>query len=433
MNAKKTPLYDWHVRHGANMVEFTGYELPMWYTAGMKEEHLRVLTSCGMFDTSHMSVVRLTGPDIFELLQWCFTKDLTHCIGKNKEPLTPGRCTYGVFLNEAGGVVDDVVLFQLATDVYLAVVNAGMGKHAAKHILNYIDTCEDSCDVVVSDMTDKVGKIDIQGPYSARIMQEVLAEPDKVLEGMIYYSFKGSFDEGPWDTGTVKLSNGTSILLSRSGYTGEFGFEVFVKPENLVGTWELIMAAGEKYGILPCGLAARDSLRGGAVMPLSHQDNGNWRYINNPWPIALPYNADKTGFTKDFLGAKALAGAPPSSYTLPYVGYDVRKITSGDSPAVVVGKDGTVIGIVLTCVTDMGIGRHNGNIYSITSPDKPAGFVPGGLSCGFVKVKYELSPGEIVTLRNARREIKAEITTDIRPGRTAKKSLKEILTYTSIA
>jgi aminomethyltransferase len=427
MAGKKTPLYDWHVGHGAVMASFGGYDMPLWFPAGVKAEHMAVLTACGMFDTSHMAVLRLTGPDIYQLLQRCLSRDLDRCVGKEKAPLSPGRAVYGVFLSEAGGLVDDVIVFQIAPEEYLAVVNSGMGAHTAHHILNYIDTCENSCNVIVSDLTDKVGKIDVQGPLAGLIMKEVLADAGRVLTDMPYFSFKGSIWGGSEHTGEVRLLDGTPVLLSRSGYTGEFGFELFIEPARLTGAWEMIHEAGAKRGLLPCGLAARDSLRAGAVLPLSHQDNGNWRYLGNPWSLALPYDDTGKGFTKDFLGRQALESMPPSYYTQPFVGYDLRKVTAVLSPPVVVDRDNRVIGIVLTCVTDMGIDRVGDRIFSIASPDRPEGFVPKGLACGFVKTNRKLDVGEPLILRNGKREINVVVTDDIRPDRTAREPLAKMM------
>ncbi len=429
MTGKRTPLHQWHKDHGAHIAAFGGYEMPLWYSAGAREEHLCVLTSCGIFDTSHMSILRLTGPDIYRLLQWVYSRDLERCITNNSMPLSYGKCTYGVFLNEAGGVVDDVILFQTGRDEYLAAVNSGMGHEAARHILNYIDTCDGSCNVLISDFTDKIGKIDLQGPYSAHILRDVLDDPDHVFEGMKYFTFKGSFWGDSEQNTHVILKNGTPLMLSRTGYTGEFGFEIFIDPEHLVSTWKLLMDAGKKYDILPCGLAARDSLRVGAVLPLTHQDNGNWRYMKNPWLIALPYDDDKKGFTKDFLGRSALEGAPPSSYTYPFVGFDVRKVSSSSPPAVVIDNSGKVTGIVLSCVTDVAIGWRDDMIYSIASPNKPENFATRGLSCGFIKVYKEMRKGERLYLRDRKREIEIIIVDDIRPDRTARYSITHMLQH----
>ena len=147
--------------------------------------------------------------------------------------------------------------------------------------------------------------MDIQGPLAAKILGRVLADAQAVFAGMPYFSFKGHFDDASPMADAVRLDDGTPILLSRTGYTGEFGFEIFLEPDKIRHLWQRLLVAGESYGIRPCGLAARDSLRAGAVLPLSHQDIGHWPFINHPWPFALPFTADQTGFTKDFIGRTA--------------------------------------------------------------------------------------------------------------------------------
>ncbi|MFQ5841212.1 MAG: aminomethyl transferase family protein, partial [Thermodesulfobacteriota bacterium] len=272
-----------------------------------------------------------------------------------------------------------------------------------------------------------LGKVDVQGAPAARIMWKLLENAEQVLEGMKYFNFKGHFDPKSPYADAVRLADGTPIILSRTGYTGEFGFEIFVAPDRNVGLWEMILEVGDELGIQPCGLAARDSLRTGATLPLSHQDIGPWPFINNPWPFTLPYNAGQTGFTKDFIGRSALENVISPEHTYAFVGYDVRKVAVHEGRPVVLDGDGQEIGVVLSGVSEMGIGRHEGRIYSIASPDKPDGIVPRGLSCGFVKVKTQLVPGEEVFLRDARREIKVEIVRDIRPDRTARSPMNLML------
>jgi aminomethyltransferase len=215
------------------------------------------------------------------------------------------------------------------------------------------------------------------------------------------------------------------LLLSRSGYTGEVGFEIFIEREHNVRIWELLMGAGKDLGLIACGLAARDSLRTGAVLPLSHQDIGRWTYIHHPWPFALPFNQAGDGFTKAFLGSAALEKATDAPYTLTFVGNDLRKIDAHE--AVVRDMEGRDIGTVLTCATDMAIGRHEGRIYSVASPDKPAGLAIRGLSCGFIKVHANLRPGTTVELKDSKRSIRVSIESDVRPDRTARKPLKNFL------
>jgi aminomethyltransferase len=419
---KKTGLHPWHVGHGANMAEFGGYTMPLWYPAGAKHEHLSVLLNAGLFDTSHMALVAVGGPGAFELLQRCFSKDLSDCIGRRNEPLPPGRCVYGVFLNERGEVIDDSIVYRLSGEDFLVVVNAGMGAAIAQHL----GANSGSRSVRIEDLTDRVGKLDIQGPTSARVLGRILKEPAAAFAGMVYFSFRGHFDRASSSSGAVQLSDGTPVLLSRTGYTGEFGFELFLPPERLPAAWEMILAAGRDAGIAPCGLAARDSLRAGAVLPLSHQDIGAWPFANNPWLFALPFAPDRRGFTKAFIGAEALLNLDSAEHTLPFVGGDPRKVATGD-PATVLGSDGREIGRVLTCATDMGIGRHGERIFSIASPDRPAGFEPKGLSCGFVRTNRPLAVGDRVGIQDNRRRLQVTIVADIRPDRTARKPIAEML------
>jgi aminomethyltransferase len=268
--------------------------------------------------------------------------------------------------------------------------------------------------------------MDIQGPLSARVLDRVLAAPEEVFEKMSYFSFKGHFDASSPLADGVRLTDGTPILLSRTGYTGEFGFEVFVSPDQLVRVWEMVMEAGADFGVIPCGLGARDSLRAGAVLPLSHQDIGHWPFINHPWPFALPFNDAFTGFTKKFIGSEALLNIQRPEYTYPFVGNDLRKVSTED-PALVLDSKGNEIGSVLTCVSDMGIGRHGGRIYSVASPNKPEGFDARGLSCGFVKVKTKLAVGDTVELKDRRRKLQVTIVDDIRPDRTARRPIREMI------
>ena len=404
------------------MATFGGYDMPLWYPSGAKQEHLAVLTSAGFFDTSHMAVVAVSGHHALELLQHCFTRNLNACVGKNKTPLTVGKCAYGIFLNEQGTVIDDAIIMQCAPDEYLVVVNAGMGAVIADHLRihnqQYMAT--------ILDMTDKVGKIDIQGKQSAHILKQVLNNPSATLTDMTYFTFKGNFEGDTRET-QVHLINGTPVLLSRTGYTGEFGFEIFMMADQLVAVWELLLDAGKKNGLIACGLASRDSLRAGAVLPLSHQDIGAWCFANNPWEFALPYNEAKTNFTKRFIGDDAIENIKTPEYTHAFVGYDLRKVSAHESPAQVLDDNDNPIGIVLSCVSDMGIGRDNDKIYSIASLDKPVDFTPKGLCCGFVKVRKRLSTGKVVTLKDATRQIKVVITDDIRPARTARTPMREML------
>lgn len=411
---KTTPLNEWHQGAGANMADFGGYEMPLWYDTGVKNEHLGVLTSAGIFDTSHMACIDVRGEDAFTLLNYCFTRDIA--------TLNSGRCVYGAFLDANGHCIDDAIVYKFTDTVFMICVNAGMGGAIADHL----DDSRDGLKVDVKDLTDKIAKMDIQGVNAAKIMSGLVQDPGQVFNKMPYFSFKGNFDEDGYGSSGVKLLDGTPVLLSRSGYTGEFGFEIFIRPESIVKLWKDVLSAGEAFGITACGLGSRDSLRAGACLPLSHQDIGDWKFVRHPWDFALPYTPDKKSFTKEFLGKQALLDIEDEPYIYPFVGDSLRKVSAGDATQVL-DEHQNNIGKVLTCATDMGITWHDGTIVSICSETIPEGIKIKGISCGFVMVSNQLTPGTTLTLQEGKRKIKATIVTDIRPDRTARKKLDNFI------
>jgi len=413
-NLKTTPLHDWHNKSGANMADFGGYEMPLWYESGVKNEHLAVLKSAGIFDTSHMACIAIEGENSFSLLNYCFTRDLTS--------LKIGRCVYGAFLDEHGHCIDDAIIYKFSDTRFMICVNAGMGGPIAEHLKTQnTDTKADICD-----MSGKIAKMDIQGFNSARILSKVIQSPEMVFQAMPYFSFKGHFDGTNPESDQVKLKNGTPILLSRSGYTGEFGFEIFLSPDAIVDLWMDILNAGETLGISACGLGSRDSLRAGACLPLSHQDIGHYKFMNHPWDFALAYNADKTEFTKDFLGASALQPEKNDVFVFPFVGDNLRKVAAGENTDVF-DQNENKIGHVLTCATDMGITWHENTIVSIATPDLSESIKIKGIGCGFVMVSKPLDPGTRLVLKEGKRSIKVTIVNDIRPNRTARKKISHFI------
>ena len=415
----QTPLRQAHEVLGARFMPFSGWEMPLWYPNGAVSEHRAVISHAGLFDTSHMSMIALNGIGSFGLLQECFTRDLVS--------LKSGRCAYGAFLNPDGGVIDDALAYRYNDEQWLVVVNAGMGGPMAAHLKENAPGT-----VNVLDLSGRLGKMDIQGPLSARILSRVLQNPEQVFQSMPYFSFKGFLEEtgcaDPAEFIPVRLINDTPVLISRTGYTGEFGFELFLPEDRMVEAWEMTLRAGEPLGLLPCGLAARDSLRAGAVLPLSHQDIGPWPFINHPWPFALPFNSERAAFTKRFIGDVVLEKRNQADHTLAILGFDPRKVAVHDDrgrPAVALDEQGREIGVVLTCVADMAMDRVGGRGVSLASAGLPDGFRPKGLACGFVRVREKPEPGRLILLHDRRREIKVEIVEDIRPDRTAHRPLKE--------
>ncbi len=424
---KTTPLFKWHESQKAIFSNFNGYKMPLWYKSA-KEEHLAVLTKAGIFDTSHMGSFKVTGKDARILLNQCFSRDFERCF-KGK-PLINFRLVYGVFISEKGHVIDDAIVYQFGQNFYYVIVNAGKSEKIINHIKNYAE--ELKLNVDIEDFTDRIGKIDVQGPFSPLILYHSLKNPEEIFTQFPYFSFKGAFPElagkKKENLCQVELLNGKKILLSRSGYTGEIGFEIYCNLEDTLEIWEFLIEKGKDYGLIPCGLASRDSLRTGALLPLSGQDIGDWPFLNNPWDkFCLPWKEYKKSFSKEFVGKKALEEllSNYSWFTYPFVGKDVRKVNLAEHPVVIL--EGKKIGKVLTCCTDMGISWVDDKIVSVNSPNKPENFKPKGLSCGFILVNQDLPVGTWVTLKDNKREIPVKIVQDIRPDRTARKNLKDFL------
>ncbi|MFH0825339.1 MAG: aminomethyl transferase family protein [Pseudomonadota bacterium] len=418
--AEVTPLHSRHAAAGAKMTDFRGWNMPLWYPSGAVAEHRVVITHAGLFDTSHMGVLSVSGPDSRGLLQRCFTRDLDACSGRAKGPLCLGRAIHGAFLNEDGGFVDDAILYQTGPEDFLCVVNSGLDETVRLHLIDH----GGGLDVSVDNSSKEVGKLDIQGPESVRILAEVIKDPVGILRDMRYFGFKGHFS-ARGEGAEVTLNDGTPVMVSRTGYTGELGFEILAAWDAIPSVWDRLLEAGREKGLIPCGLAARDSLRAGAVLPLSRQDVGPWPFINNPWHTALPFDRNEAGFTKRFVGDSVLVLRDTADWTLPFCGYDPRKVPSGGTSEVF-DSSGRPIGTVLTCVADMAIARYGSKVFGMASPDKPVDFVPTGLICGFVKVKSRLAPGTEVDLRDKRRRVPVMIVDDVRPHRSARCSISEM-------
>jgi aminomethyltransferase len=384
------------------MVNFGGWEMPLWYPSGAVKEHLAVLTGAGLFDTSHMSVFLIRGAGVRDFLNYALTRDIS--------ALPEERAGYSLILDASGCAVDDTIVYPLDKERFALVVNAGMSGSVIAHLRDL----PGGKAFAFTDLTGTCAKVDIQGPAACRILRQYVA--GDLFAKFPYFSFRGDFD---FSSTPARLTDGTPVLISRTGYTGEQGFEIFLPADQASALWARLLEGGASHGLIPCGLAARDSLRVGAVLPLSHQDIGPWPFINTPWSFALPL--DPAGaFTKDFMGRGGLDPAT-ADHTLPFVGFDPRKVERREARVLLHGAEA---GTVLTAVADMGIGRVDGKVLGLACADKPRGWRPRGLVCGFVKVRQPLPAGTIVLLKDSRREIPVEISLDIRPGRTARKALQ---------
>ncbi len=408
-NLKKTPLNAWHRNAGANMADFGGFDMPLWYDTGVKNEHLAVLKSAGMFDTSHMDCIQVQGKDAPALLDFCFTRQISE--------LSSGRCVYGAFLDAKGHCIDDAIVYKFSDISFMVCVNAGMGGSVTGHLVLH----SDGKSLEIKDLSDQLAKLDVQGKNALKIVSGLINDKENVFNKMPYFSFKGDLD--PDAPNGVSLVDGTPIILSRTGYTGEFGFEIFIAPDKVEKLWCNLLDAGSPYGLIPCGLGARDSLRAGACLPLSHQDIGHFPFINHPWEFALPFKAGTRQFTKAFLGDQGLMNLEQPSFTYAFVGDSLRKVPAGDAGRVLT-EQGEDIGMVLTCATDMGIFWYEDSIVSINTPNLPPDIKIKGLACGFVMVNQPLDMGTRLTLVEGKRKIGVRLVSDIRPDRTARLSIK---------
>lgn len=277
---QKTPLYDVHVAEGGKIVPFAGYLLPVQYGTGVIREHMAVREAAGLFDVSHMGEILFTGPTALETLNHLLTNDFTG--------MPVGKVRYSVMCNEHGGTIDDLVIYKFGEEEYLAVVNAAnRHKDFAHMAANVLPGTK------AEDISDRVAQLALQGPAAPAIMKKLVAE-DKLPQK--YYTAVRDVDV-----------NGMTCMISRTGYTGELGYEIYTAPENAVSLWKTLREAGEEYGLIPCGLGARDTLRLEAAMPLyGHEMDETITPLEAGLDFGVKLNKS------EFIGRDALvaAGAP---------------------------------------------------------------------------------------------------------------------------
>lgn len=234
---KFTCLRDRHVGLGAQMSPFAGYDMPIMYS-GIIEEHKAVREKCGMFDVSHMGEVNISGPDAERYVNHIFTNDIAGA--------PDGKVFYGMMLHPTGGVVDDLLVYKRGEGNFFLVINAS---NIAKD-LEWIRGNAKGYDVEIEDLSEALGEIAVQGPESEDVMKRVLGIDCSDLE---FYTFKEI------------MVDGVHVLVSRTGYTGEDGFEIYAANEAIPTFWDALMESGE---VEPCGLGCRDTLRFEVGLPL---------------------------------------------------------------------------------------------------------------------------------------------------------------------
>lgn len=306
----KTPLYDMHVKYKGKMVPFAGYLLPVQYDKGVIAEHMAVRTQCGLFDVSHMGEILLSGPDALYNLNMLLTNDYTE--------MKDGQAKYSPMCNEEGGVVDDLIVYKVRDNSYFIVVNASNKDKDFEWMKAHV-----TGDVKLSDISGQVAQLALQGPKAMEVLKKAAREEDIPEK---YYTCK--FD---------CVIDDISCIISKTGYTGEDGVEIYLAAGQAPKLWELLLEAGREEGLIPCGLGARDTLRLEASMPL---------YGHEMDDTITPKEAGLGFFVKmakdDFIGKKAIEDKGP--LTKKRVGLKVtgRGIVREHEP---VFADGVQIGV----------------------------------------------------------------------------------------
>ncbi len=329
---RRTPLYDEHVAAGARMVEFAGWAMPVQYQS-ILAEHQAVRNAAGLFDVSHMGEFEISGPAADALCARLFTNDA--------RALLPGRAQYSMIANDEGGVVDDIIVYRLGAERFLVCVNAS---NAAKD-LAWI-RARPLAGATVTDLSDETALIAIQGLRAAAIVE-------KVSPGISAL---------PRFACEEREVGGARVLVARTGYTGEDGFELFCPAAAAVGLWRLLLdagrSAGDGPGLMPCGLGARDTLRIEAGLPLYGHELGA---DISPYEVGLGWAVKRN--RPDMVGHAALERAAGGGAARKLVGLLVEGGIAREGAAVFsagsgeAGGTGAAVGSVTSGTHSPTLGR----------------------------------------------------------------------------
>lgn len=303
-NLKKTALYNAHKKYGGKLIEFAGWELPVQYE-GIIEEHNAVRNAAGLFDVSHMGEVEIKGPDVLSYIQNLITNDADVLVNKQVQ--------YTLMCYPDGGVVDDLLVYRISSDDFLLVINAANVESDYAWMLKN----KGHYDVSINNISNSISEVALQGPNAEKILQKLTSF---YLSSIGFFRFEND----------IEISK-IKCMVSRTGYTGEDGFEIYTSNESIETIWNNIMDAGHDYGIKPSGLGCRDTLRFEATLPL---------YGNEISKDITPLEAGLSFFVKldkkDFIGKDALvnqkreglkrklAGLEMKDRGIPRHGYEVR-------------------------------------------------------------------------------------------------------------
>ncbi len=338
---KRTPLFNKHVSLGAKMVPFAGFEMPVQYS-GLTEEHFAVREKAGLFDVSHMGQFFIEGPGAKDLLQYVATN--------NADALKDGKAQYTCLTNENGGIVDDLIVYKMADEKYFVVVNASNIDKDWNHISNH-----NTFGAIMTNASDEMSLLAIQGPKATEILQKLTPVQ---LQDLPYYHFTIGEVAGVQD-----------VIISNTGYTGSGGFEIYFKNEDAEKLWDELMSAGEEFGMLPCGLGARDTLR---------LEKGFCLYGNDLDDNTTPLEAGLgwiTKFDKDFVAKDILEKQKSEGVSKKLAGFEMQEKAIPRNGYPVVDAEGKTIGKVTS---------------GTMSPMKKTGIGLAYLDTDFTKVGTEI-------------------------------------------
>ncbi len=304
---KKTPLNDWHRAHRAKLVEFGGWEMPVEF-GGIVQEHLAVRGSAGLFDISHMGELVVEGPEALPLIQWVTPNDASR--------LKIGQIHYSALLTPQGTFVDDILVYRMKDDCFFLCTNAANTQKDFEWIQSH-----NHFRAQVSNRSEDYAQLALQGPRSLDILQPFV---DIDLPSIRYYCFKdGHLGEVP-------------ALISRTGYTGEDGFEVYVAPEEAENLWCRLLETGHSAGLMPVGLGARNTLRLEAKMALYGHEISDQI---TPWEAGLEWIVKMN--KGDFIGRDALESHPQSAIQKKLVGFEMigKGIARDHYPVLHLGRE----------------------------------------------------------------------------------------------
>lgn len=319
MENKRTCLYDKHVALGALISPFGGFDMPIQYT-DIVDEHNAVRQACGIFDVSHMGEVQVTGPESEKFVNYIFTNDIAGA--------PDGKIFYGMMCHPAGGVVDDLLVYKMSAERFFLVINAS---NIDKDVAWITEHAKDF-DVVVENQSDKYGEVAVQGPKTEEIVERILGLH---CSDLAFYTCK------------EVEANGETIIISRTGYTGEDGFEIYASHAFTNEVWDKLVGSGE---VKPCGLGCRDTLRFEVGLPL---------YGDELTDEITPLEAGLGMFAKldkDFIGRDALAAQKAEGLKRKIVGIELKD-KAIPRHGYEVEADGKVIGVVTTGYNSISTGK----------------------------------------------------------------------------